>query len=221
MSKENKGTLEVYEALATDWVSCQTRKHKEEPAKYMKKREKKRTRISRFLEGMSPNPLILEIGAGAGDDVPLLESLGCRVLPSDGAQAFVDIMAKKGIKGVFQLDVSQKKIPGTYDVIYASHVLIHMTEDDVVRILPKIYGALRQGGRFIFNVGNRDSEGGRSSGWIDLPGFHHIAAKRYFHYWKNYAIIQRVEDAGFIVKKYEVAGGEDDRRWIWICAVKP
>lgn len=221
MSKENRGTLEIYEAKAKDWISCQTRKHNREPAKYNKKREKKLTRIARFLEGMSPNPLVLEIGAGAGDDVSLLESLGCRVRPSDGAQAFVDIMTKRGIKNVFQLDVLQKKIPGTWDVIYANHVFIHMTDDDTVRVLQKLYGALRQGGRLIFNVGNRDGDGGRSSGWVDLPGFHHLGAQRYFHYWKNYIIIQRVEEAGYIVKKYEVDGGEDDRRWIEICAVKP
>jgi SAM-dependent methyltransferase len=207
--------------MANDWVSCQTRKHKEEPAKYAKKREIKRTRIFRFMEGMSPNPLVLEIGAGAGDDVPLLESLGCRVMPSDGAQSFVDIMTKKGIKNVFKLDVSQKKIPGTYDAIYASHVFIHMTDEDMVRILPKVYGALRPHGRFIFNVGNRDAEGGRSSGWMDLPGFHELGSIRYFHYWKNYFLFQRVEEAGFYIKKYEVDGGEDGRRWIWLCAVKP
>lgn len=220
MSKENRGTLEVYEAMAIDWISCQTRKHKEEPAKFAKKREAKRTRIFRFMEGMSPNPLVLEIGSGAGDDVSMLESLGCRVQPSDGAQSFVDIMEKKGLHPML-LDVSQKRIPGTWDAIIANHVFIHMTEEDFKRILPKIYGALRSGGRFIFNVGNRDSEGGRSSGWMDLPGFHHIGAVRYFHYWKNYYLIQCIEEAGFIVKKYEVDGGEDNRRWIEICAIKP
>jgi SAM-dependent methyltransferase len=169
---------------------------------------------------MSSNPLVLEIGAGAGDDISMLEDLGCRVLPSDGAQAFVDIMASKGYNA-FLLDVSKKMIPGTYDVIYANHVFIHMTSEDVQRILPKIYGALRQGGRFIFNVGNRDGDGEHHSGWVDLPGFHELGAKRYFHYWKNYHLIQCVEDAGFVVKNYEVDGGSDDRRWIEICAIKP
>lgn len=222
MSKENRGTLEVYEAKASDWVSCQNRKHSADPAKYKIKREQKRARIWRFIEDMSPNPKLLEIGAGAGDDVSLLESLGCRVDVSDGAQAFVDIMEKRGIKKPFKLDVlNPKGIPGEYDIIYASHVLIHMTEEETIRALTKAYSALRKNGRFLFNVGNRDGDGGRESGWVDLPGFHHIGAPRYFRYWKNYSIIQRVEEVGFIVKKYEVDGGDDGRRWIYICALKP
>ncbi len=220
MSKENKLTLEIYEAKASDWVGCKARKRTSNPAGYTQKQEEKRKLTAWFMYGMSHNPLVLEIGSGAGDDIPMLESLGCRVQPSDGAQAFVDIMEKKGYKPIL-LDVSQKKIPGTWDMIYANHVLIHMTDEDIVRILPKIYGALRSGGRLIFNVGNRDSEGGRSSGWLDLPGFHEMGIQRYFHYWKNYLLIQRVEEAGFFVKKYEVSGGDDGRRWINICAAKP
>lgn len=220
MSKENKLTLDIYEARASDWVGCRSRKHTLKPADYLRKQEEKSERVAWFLYGMSHNPKVLEIGSGAGDDVAMLENIGCRVQPSDGAQSFVDIMEKKGLSPIL-LDVSQKKIPGVWDVIYASHVLIHMTAEDIIRILPKVYGALRSGGRFIFNVGNRDSEGGRSSGWVDLPGFHEMGIQRYFHYWKNYHIIQLVEEAGFVVKKYEVAGGEDGRRWIYICAVKP
>ena len=221
MSNESRETLRVYETMANDWVSCQTRKHKEEPAKYARKREEKAKRIGRFLEGMSPNSLVLEIGAGTGDDVQIFKDLGCRVQPSDGAQSFVDIMNEKGLNAIL-LDVDSKKIDKVYDVIYANHVFIHMKDADMVRILPKIYGALRQGGRFIFNVGNRDAEGGRDSGWLDLPGFHSLrGVKRYFQYWKNYMIIQRVEEAGFFVKFYEVHGGEDGRRWIDICAIKP
>ena len=221
MSKENRGTLEVYEAKAREWVSCQYRKHHVDEAKYKEKREQKRGRIWRFIEGMSGNPKLLEIGGGSGEDVPLLESLGCRVEVSDGAQACVDIMREKGIPA-FKYDIlSSKEIPGEYDIVYASHVLIHMTEEDVDKVLRKVYSALRRNGRFIFNVGNRDGDGGRSSGWVDLPGFHHIGAPRYFRYWKNYSIIQHVEDAGFIVKMYEVDGGDDGRRWIYICAIKP
>ncbi len=220
MSKESKQTLAVYEAKALDWVSCQSRKHGEEPAKYEQKRRAKKERLARFLSGMSPNPLVLEIGAGTGDDYYLLTDLGCRVVLSDGAQAFVDIMKKKGLDA-FQLDFDQKKIPGVYDVIYANHVLIHMTPDDIVRILPKIYGALRPRGRFIFNVGNVDSDCGHTCGWVDLPGFHKLGADRFFYNWKNTHIIQVVEEAGFCVKKFEVDGGDDGRRWIEICAIKP
>lgn len=219
MSKQNQETLKVYEYYAADWISCQSRKHAQDPAKYQKKCEAKKERVGRFLEGMSDNPLLLEIGSGAGDDIRMLQELGCRVCPSDGAQAFVDIMKEKGYDPIL-LDVSMKQIPGVYDVIYANHVFIHMTSADLSRILPKIYGALRPGGRFIFNVGNADGEGGRESGWVDLPGFHELHQKRYFQYWKNYHLIQCVEEANFVVKKYEVHGGDDGRRWIDICAIK-
>ena len=222
MSKESKLTLAVYEAKALDWVGCQSRKHNQEPAKYEQRQLAKQARIERFLDGMSPNPLVLEIGAGTGDDYYLFKKLelGCRVVLSDGAQAFVDIMKEKGLDA-FLLDFDQKKIPGIYDVIYANHVLIHMTPDDIVRILPKIYGALRPRGRFIFNVGNVDGDCGDYAGWRDLPGFHKLGADRFFYYWKNTHIIRVVEEAGFCVKKYEVDGGTGGRRWIEICAIKP
>ena len=105
MSKESKQTLEIYQAKALDWISCQSRKHNEEPAKYERKRQKKKARLARFLDGMSPNPLVLELGAGTGDDYYLLKDLGCRVLLSDGAQAFVDFMAKKGLEALRVLTV--------------------------------------------------------------------------------------------------------------------
>ena len=220
MSRENEKTLEVYNRLASYYISNRSRKHGEEPAKYAAKCEQKKRRMTWYMEGMSRNPSVLEIGSGAGDDVPMLRELGCRVQPSDGAQAFVDILQNKGYSPML-LDVSKKnQISGFYDMIYANHVFIHMTEGDLYRIMPKIYGSLRPKGRFIFNVGSIDAEGGRKSGWIDLPGFHHLGADRYFQYWKNTAIITLVENNGFVVDKYQVYGGEDHRRWIEICAKK-
>ncbi len=219
MSKENQQTLEVYESYLGFYLNGEAFKCSLEPGRVAQKNKQLKDRLRFYLDRLSPHPSVLEIGAGPGNDVGILTELGCRVTVTDGAQSFVDYMKEHGIIAS-QLNILRGKIKGDYNCVYARNVFVHFTTEDTVNALYRIFGSLKPGGFLIFDVPNLDAEGGKHSGWIDLPGGYHIGTERYFHYWRNTEIIRCVEESGFAVKYYDVDGGDDGRRWIHLCAAK-
>ncbi len=219
MSRENEKSLAVYEKFADKYAAGSVIKEQNNPTKAARKRAALEARIDKCLSGLPKHPAVLEIGSGPGDDIELFEKLGCKITPSDAAQSFLDIMTSRGYHPI-KLNILTDEIPGTYDLIYSWRVLVHFTDDDVMMVLRKVYAALNPGGRYLFNVQNINGEGGKHDGWIDFEGEHNIGAKRFFHFWSGANIVAAVERVGFVVERFDCSGGDDNMRWINICAKK-
>jgi len=69
---------------------------------------------------------VLELGSGPGWDAMYLESRGPRVLPSDGAPAFVQMLQAAGHQTRL-LDVRVDDFGGPYAAVLADAVLLHAT----------------------------------------------------------------------------------------------
>ena len=105
---------------------------------------------------MFPGRRCLEIGPGAGTDLLLLARLGWAAegLEFDPVAAGVaeQTSACKVSTGPLE---SSNFPPGSFDLIYGSHVIEHLF--DAVSSLQQIFGLLRPGGRLLLIYPNRDS----------------------------------------------------------------
>ena len=68
---------------------------------------------------------LLALGSGPGTDADHLHNLGARVIRSDAAGAFVEMMRARGIDAR-RLDVRTGDFGGPYDAVLANAVLLHL-----------------------------------------------------------------------------------------------
>lgn len=218
MSTENEKTLEVYDKLASVYLE-NTIKH---DAKDPNRAKEKQTKIKNFFKkGFSPlasNAKILEIGAGDGSSSVILKELGFNPVPTDVAEDFLNAIKQSGFAPT-RLNILTDNITGRYGGVLAYRVFVHFTSEDIKIAFGKIYDALIPGGRFIFNVVNKDA--GVQDGWVDYPGDHHMGAERFFKQFKDSEIRQITQSAGFNIIEFSTFGGKENNKWFFIIAEKP
>lgn len=165
------------------------------------------------LKGLDHSANILELGSGTGRDAKWIQSLGYKVLCTDAAESFLELLASEGLDSKL-LDVLKDDFGGPYDLIYASALLVHFDDAETELIIRKAHAALKPNGRFAI----RTKEGQRD-GWttekMDLP--------RYMRYWDKATLESNLEKAGFrITSSYSTGGSKDHRGvpWMYIVAEK-
>lgn len=228
MSEENAKTIAVYEEYAEAYLAGNARR----VAKNLAESEQKRARLKEFIResiaGLPTDTKYLELGSGDGADVEIFRELGIEITPSDAPESFLKIMRDKGLNPL-RLNLLVNELPDGYGCVYAKRVFVHFTEDDTKKILQSIYQKLLPGGRFIFNVINREAHDGKAEEWVDFYGDYNIGTPRYYKYWYENEIRDLLVEDGFIIKTLFKDSSDavwsrkegESSRWIYIVAEKP
>jgi len=109
------------------------------------------------VAGLVGDGTVLELGSGPGWDASYLESRGPRVLRTDGAPAFVQMLQAAGHQTRL-LDVRMDDFGGPYDAVLADAVLLHVTREQFVDVLQRARQAVASGGALAITLKEGDGE---------------------------------------------------------------
>lgn len=149
---------------------------------------------------------ILEVGSGLGADADFIESLGFKVVRTDGAASFVEYQRNLG-KHVELLDLRTDELGGPWDLVLADAVLLHFPPDQAFDLAVKVRQSLAEGGRFALSL-----KTGQGSGF----SMEKLGAPRFFAYWSAPDAISMLFKAGFV--RVEQVGASLTGPWIHLVA---
>lgn len=158
-----------------------------------------------FMELLPENGEVLDLGCGSGRDTVTLEEEGFYVTPLDGSEEMCKLAEVHTDKEVLHMTYDQMEFDEVFDGIWACASLVHLTEEEMKQILPKLERALKMDGILYFSVykGNRDG----------------IYNGRYFHDYSK-AEVQHLVNACPGLKLLDiwttedVRAGEHDKIWL-------
>ena len=220
MSKENEKTLRVYDKLGGQYIKGTALHIEKDPDKAQKKRQRQDEFLKKSFSLLAPRDKIFDIGSGGGEDAESLVKLGYRVTASDVSEYFLDEIRRKKIP-CRKFDVLKDEFDKRFDGMLAWRVFVHFTPQDLEIACRKIYDALRLGGIFVFNVFNKEADGGKESGWYDFDNEYRIGADRFFYYYKEEQVEKIIKDAGFIIREKKLQGGKEADKWFVFVLEKP
>lgn len=113
--------------------------------------------LDEAVAGLPSNARILELGSGFGRDAEYLAGLNYSVECTDAAQAFVDLLNKRGLNAR-KLNVIADGLDGSYNLVLANAVLLHFTREQTKEVLRKVLASLKPGGTFAFTLKQGDGE---------------------------------------------------------------
>jgi len=127
---------------------------------YLEQSVPPRPAVTAYLDavaGLVGSGTVLELGSGPGWDADYLESRGPRVLRTDGAPAFVQMVKATGHHARL-LDVRVDDFGGPYDAVLADAVLLHVTREQFVDVLQRARQAVASGGVLAMTLKEGDGE---------------------------------------------------------------
>lgn len=214
MSIENEQTLATYDKTAQIYLDNTIAHDAARPVHAREKREKLAEKIRAAFETLPEGAKVLEIGAADGDNSKILESFGYDVTASDVAPAFIAACEKQGLKTI-KFNVLKDEFPADLSGILCWRVFVHFTREDIAEALGRIYAALNPGGRFMFNVIDRETHDCDAE-MKDFSGEYHMGAERYYAYYRKEEIEEMIAKTDFkIVREWHENGGHND----WHCFV--
>lgn len=150
---------------------------------------------------------VLELGSGPGWDASYLESRGPRVVRTDGASAFVDMLQAAGHPARL-LDVRADDFGGPYDAVLADAVLLHLTREEFVDVLQRARRAVRSGGLLAATLKEGDGEA-----WTQAK----LGLPRHFTYWREPAVHAALGATGWQVLSFDHVAGRLEP-WLFVIA---
>lgn len=152
--------------------------------------------LEEFLERLSANAFILELGCGGGHDSAHMIKQGFKVDPTDGSAGMVDQSNQRYSLGARQMRFDELNANAKYDAVWANACLLHLPRADLPAALTAIHTALKLGGMHYANYKLSDpdhpDEGRDPLGrWANLPssdwleqqyreaGFEIVESRRY------------------------------------------
>ncbi|HEY3758511.1 MAG TPA: class I SAM-dependent methyltransferase [Solirubrobacteraceae bacterium] len=189
------GTLETYEARASLYAAHDRGRH---------------AAFVAFLDtfaALAGDGCVLELGSGPGRDADYLEGKGLRVIRTDAAASFVEMMRAAG-HDARQLDVRTDDFGGPHNAVLADAVLLHLTRRQLEDVLRRLRAAIRDGGLLAFTV-----KQGTGEGWTTEK----LGRPRYFVYWQEDALREVLSRTGWTVSSLEHSAGPTDD-WLQVIA---
>lgn len=167
--------------------------------------------VDKGLEILPEGARILEIGSAHGRDADYMETKGFSVDRTDAASSFVDYMIAQG-HGAKILNALTDDYGESYDMVYASAVLLHFTSEQIADVLQRVRRALNDNGLFSFSV-----KIGEGSAWSDAK----LNSARFFTYWNEDDLKSLLDTAHFEVVFWEEGHtGHDNGNWYHIITRK-
>jgi len=149
--------------------------------------------------------VILEIGSANGRDAAYIKQKGYRIIATDAATNFVNLLKEAGLE-TQQLNVLSEELGRNYDLVFANGVLLHFVVDEFRLIIRKVHSSLKEGGIFAFSV-----QQGAGSEWRDNK----LGAPRFFQYWDKQSLKNELDSAGFGVLELTP---NDSGKWLHVIA---
>lgn len=145
--------------------------------------------------------ILLEIGAGTGQDSLYFQEHGLDVVAADLSPAMVARCREKNLNArlldVLQMDVA----PESFDAVYAMNCFLHVPNADLPAALESVRAILRPGGLFFLGVYGGD--GGEGIAEHD----HHVPPR--FFSWRTDEQIQAFAREHFAVVDFHVVPNGD------------
>ena len=164
-----------------------------------------------LLSEESENAEVLDLGCGSGRDTLLLEEYGFYVTPMDGSEEMCKLAEVNTDKEVLQMTYDEMEFDDVFDGIWACASLIHLTEDEMRKVMKKLVQALKENGVLYFSVhrGARD-------------GIYH---GRYFHDYNRRELQSLMEEypeleVVDIWTTQDVRSEKSDKLWLNVLARK-
>ncbi len=165
--------------------------------------------VDAALTVIPPGATVLEIGSGFGRDADYIESKGFKVIRTDAAKGFVDLLINKGHEARL-LDALKDSFGTNLDMIFAHAVLLHFDPDQVLMVINKAHDCLKSGGVFAFSL-----KEGTGSEWSEAK----LNSPRYFKYWSEADLKSLLNNSAF--KNFEVSKRDSGRdMWLQVIAKK-
>jgi SAM-dependent methyltransferase len=167
--------------------------------------------LDRFLEKLSPEAAILELGCGNGRDSAAMIARGFSVTPTDGILEMAEEASRRLGVAVDVLRFEDIESVSAFDGIWANACLLHVPRADLAGILSRIHRALRPGGVFYASFKAGEAEGFDALGrFFNYPSREWLDETYRLMPWKSVEIAQDL-------------GGAYDRKpteWLQVMAVK-
>lgn len=98
-----------------------------------------------------PSPAVLDLGFGTAILTSKLYERGCRVFGQDFSPRMVEIASEKMLEaklfcGDFAEDLCQELMENRYDFIIATYSLHHLTDEEKLPFIKKLFSLLNEGG---------------------------------------------------------------------------
>ncbi|MDO5520182.1 MAG: class I SAM-dependent methyltransferase [bacterium] len=133
----------------------------------------------RFIHMLPENAVIMDLGCGSGRNTLYFKNHGLTVLPVEGSRVLCNIAAKHTGLKVRHMRVLELNEVNRFDGIWASSSFIHLSYEEIIDVLHKVFRALKPGGvlYMAFRYGTFEgARGGRQC--IDLDERKFIALLR-------------------------------------------
>jgi SAM-dependent methyltransferase len=157
--------------------------------------------------------LLLEIGAGTGQDSAFFADHGLAVVATDLSAEMVARCQRKGLDARL-MDFSRMEFADdTFDAVHAMNCLLHVPNADLPAVLAEIARVLRPGGLFFLGVyGGSEGEG-------PADGDDHVPAR--FFSWRSDEQILQFASPEFEVVDFRVVEPDTDHRFQSLTLRKP
>jgi len=212
MSKENEKTLEVYNQTANIYLSQTNELEKLEPIKIKKKQQELEKLIKNSFSSLSCDAKVFEIGSGDGINAKIIKNLGFNLTASDVAPDFINNLHVLGINAI-KFNALEDDFTDKYDAVFCWRVFVHFTKEDALKVIKKVYNALKNNGIFIFNAMNREGQI-LDNEWVDFEGELHMGVERYYNYFYQKDLDDMIKETSFKVINFYTSGGKGNNKWL-------
>ena len=212
MSKENEKTLEVYNQTANIYLSQTNELEKLEPIKIKKKQQELEALIKNSFSSLSWDAKVFEIGSGDGVNAKIIKNLGFNLTASDVAPDFINNLHVLGINAI-KFNVLEDDFTDKYDAVFCWRVFVHFTKEDALKVIKKVYNALKDNGIFIFNAMNCEGQI-LDNEWVDFEGELHMGVERYYNYFYQKDLDDMIKETSFKVINFYTSGGKNNNKWL-------
>ena len=212
MSKENEKTVSVYKHYAAKYMENTLKKNDEEPEDTKIKELKLQRFLKESFSTLSRDSVIFEIGSGAGENATYLLDIGYNIVASDVAEDF--LLAEKDKKlNAIKFNALEDSFQQKYAGVLCWRVFVHFTKEDAEVVLRKVFEALEDKGRFVFNVMNRQVHDVDSE-WLDFKGTYNLGSERFYQYFDENELTFLIKQIGYKIVKVNHEGGSNKNKWI-------
>ena len=196
-------TIDAYERSARDCV-----------ARWKQRRHRRSPLLAEWLDGLSADARLLDLGCGGGQDAGHLGQRGYRVVGLDRTSALL-LAGRRRYRSLPLVCADLRHLPFqvmSFDGLWAAASLMHLPKPEARRILADLCRLVRPGGLFAATVTHGVKSRLVTDGWI--PG-------RYFARWRKNELARAVRRAGWTILELQVITNRERKgRWLNLLAQK-
>ena len=173
----------------------------------------------KFLSYLKPKASVLDVGCGAGEKSVYMAKKGFDVTGIDFSEEMIRLTKEQLPMAKFYIKDIKKPLglENTFDGIFAFAVLLHISKDEVVRVLKNMIEPLKTNGYFFVAV--KELRPGKEDEEIVKENNYGYAYERFFSYFTIDELRKYITDIGLQIVSDHISL-TSKRNWIQIIAKK-